>query len=60
MHIIQPPLFDFEQFIVMEKGERLIVALERLLSTRDVGSLDSRVAAPMSVSGCIGASATGK
>jgi hypothetical protein len=79
MHIIQPPLFDFEQFIVMEKGERLIVVLEALdaekllstlerehwtgrkgYSTRDVGSLDSRVAAPMSVSGCNGASATGK
>ena len=30
MHIIQPPLFDFEQFIMLEKQERLIVVLEAL------------------------------
>ena len=30
MHIIQPPLFDFEAFIVLEKQERLSVVLEAL------------------------------
>jgi ribosome assembly protein YihI (activator of Der GTPase) len=30
MHIIQPPLFDFEAFIVLEKQERLSIVLEAL------------------------------
>ena len=30
MHIIQPPLFDFEAFIVLEKQERLLIVREAL------------------------------
>ena len=40
MHIIQPPLFDFEQFIVMEKGERLIVVLEALDAEKLLSTLE--------------------
>ena len=30
MHIIQPPLFDFEAFIVIENQQRLSIVLEAL------------------------------
>jgi len=40
MHIIQPPLFDFEQFIMLEKQERLIVVLEALDAEKLLDTLE--------------------
>jgi IS5 family transposase len=40
MHIIQPPLFDFEAFIVLEKQERLLIVLEALSTEKLLSTLE--------------------
>ncbi len=40
MHIIQPPLFDFEAFIADESKDRLVVVLEALNAEKLIGTLE--------------------
>ena len=39
MHIIQPPLFDFEAFIALKGNDRLVIVLEALDAERLIGAL---------------------
>jgi hypothetical protein len=40
MHIIQPPLFDFEQFILLKEQERLLIVLEALDAEKLLNALE--------------------
>lgn len=40
MHIIQPPLFDFEQFILLREQERLLIVLEALDAEKLLNTLE--------------------